>query len=132
RLDGAHPERRVPAVPAPAAGHSLSSAGGITAEPPLAAAPPPSTEPGRLGRYLTGAVFLAPALVLLSVWLVYPTIYTIIRSFFGQAGYLGTWVGIDNYKALFTTSTLTTAIKNNAIWVAVVPALVTSFGVIFA
>jgi alpha-glucoside transport system permease protein len=95
-------------------------------------APPPSTEPGGLGRYLTGAFFLAPALVLLGVWLVYPTIYTFIRSFFGQAGYLGTWVGIDNYKALFTTSTLTTAIKNNAIWVAVVPALVTSFGVIFA
>ena len=108
------------------------SAGGITAEPPVTAAPPPSTEPGRLGRYLTSAFFLAPAFVLLAVWLVYPTIYTIIRSFFGQQGYLGTWVGIDNYKALFSTSTLTTAIKNNAIWVAVVPALVTAFGVIFA
>jgi alpha-glucoside transport system permease protein len=96
------------------------------------AAPPPSAEPGRVGRYLTGAVFLAPAIVMLGVWLVYPTIYTIIRSFFGHTGYLGTWVGFDNYKSLFTTSTLTTAIKNNAIWVAVVPALVTSFGVIFA
>src|SRR5581483_2543349 len=47
-------------------------------------------------------------------------------------GYLGSWVGIDNYKALFTTSTLTTAIKNNAIWVAVVPATVTAFGLLFA
>jgi alpha-glucoside transport system permease protein len=33
---------------------------------------------------------------------------------------------------LFTTSTLTTAIKNSAIWVAVVPAFVTAFGLIFA
>ncbi|HEY2542939.1 MAG TPA: ABC transporter permease subunit [Gaiellaceae bacterium] len=108
------------------------SAGGITAEPPVAAAPPPSSEPGRLGRYLVSAFFLAPAFLLLGVWLVYPTVYTIIRSFFGQTGFIGTWVGIDNYKTLFTTSTLTTAIKNNAIWVAVVPALVTAIGLVFA
>jgi alpha-glucoside transport system permease protein len=108
------------------------SAGGITAEPPVVAAPPPSGESGRLGRYVTGAVFLAPALALLVLWMVYPAVYTIVRSFFGQAGYLGTWVGVDNYKRLFTTSSLTTAIKNNAIWVAVVPAFVTSLGLIFA
>jgi len=64
--------------------------------------------------------------------MVYPVIYTIVRSFYGQTGFLGHWVGIDNYKTLFTTSTLTTAIKNNAIWVAVVPALVTAIGLIFA
>jgi alpha-glucoside transport system permease protein len=98
----------------------------------VVAAPPPSAEPGRLGRHLTGAVFLAPALFLLVVWMVYPALYTILRSFYGQSGYLGHWVGFSNYKHLFTTSTLTTAIKNNAIWVAVVPALVTSIGLIFA
>jgi alpha-glucoside transport system permease protein len=69
---------------------------------------------------------------MLGVWMVYPAVYTVIRSFFGQHGFIGTWVGIDNYKSLFTTSTLTTAIKNNAIWVAVVPALVTAIGLIFA
>ena len=104
---------------------------GITAEPPIAAAPPPSNEPGLLGRYLVGAIFLAPAILLLGVWMVYPAVYTIIRSFYSQAGF-GHFVGIDNYKTLFTQSNLTTAIKNNAIWVAVVPALVTSLGLIFA
>jgi alpha-glucoside transport system permease protein len=108
------------------------SAGGITAEPPVTAAPPPSAEPSGLGRYVTGTLFLAPAIFMLGVWLVYPTVYTVVRSFFGPSGYIGPWVGIDNYKHLFTTSTLTTAIKNNAIWVAVVPALVTAFGLIFA
>jgi alpha-glucoside transport system permease protein len=108
------------------------SAGGITAEPPVAAAPPAYGEPGRLRRSLTGAVFLAPAFFMLGVWLVFPTAYTVVRSFFGQTGFLGHWVGIDNYKTLFSTSTLTTAIKNNAIWVAVVPALVTALGLIFA
>ncbi|HZO97986.1 MAG TPA: ABC transporter permease subunit [Gaiellaceae bacterium] len=101
------------------------------AGPRLPAAPPPAGEPGRLARYLTGALFLAPAFFLLGVWIVYPAVYTIVRSFFGQAGFLGHWVGIDNYRTLFTTSSLTTAIKNNAIWVAVVPALVTAIGLVF-
>jgi alpha-glucoside transport system permease protein len=100
--------------------------------PFVAAAPLGSGEPGRFGRYLTGAVFLAPAFIILTVWLVYPTIYTIIRSFFGPTGYLGTWVGFDNYKTLFSTSTLSTAIENNAIWVAVVPAFVAAIGLMFA
>jgi alpha-glucoside transport system permease protein len=104
---------------------------GITAEPPIAAAPPPTNDRGLASRYLVGGLFLAPAIVLLGVWMVYPAVYTIVRSFFGQSGF-GHFVGIDNYKTLFTQANLTTAIKNNAIWVAVVPAFVTSLGLIFA
>jgi alpha-glucoside transport system permease protein len=108
------------------------TAGGITAEPPPAAAPPAPGGGLRYGRYLTALLFLLPALVVLGVWVIYPAIYTVVRSFYGQQGYLGNWVGIDNYRSLFTESALTTAIKNNALWVAVVPALVTSVGLIFA
>src|SRR5579871_6933043 len=108
------------------------STGAVTVEPPVAAAPPAPTGPGRLGRWLVGGLFLAPAMFMLGVWLLYPTVYTIVRSFFGPSGFIGSWVGIDNYKTLFTTATLTTAIKNNAIWVAVVPAFVTALGLLFA
>jgi alpha-glucoside transport system permease protein len=101
-------------------------------ESPHGATPPGLADGEARSRYLTGAAFLLPAFVLLGVWLLYPTIYTIVRSFFGPDGYLGSWVGIDNYKTLFTTSTLVTAIKNSAIWVAVVPAFVTAFGLLFA
>jgi alpha-glucoside transport system permease protein len=101
------------------------------AEPPPKAAPPDASGEGA-SRYLAGGLFLLPAVFLLAIWLFYPTVYTVVRSFFGQSGYLGTWVGIDNYKTLFTTSTLVTAIKNSAIWVAVVPAFVTAVGLIFA
>jgi alpha-glucoside transport system permease protein len=100
-------------------------------EPPVAAAPPPGAGGGGIGRYVTGAIFLGPAVILLGVWMVYPAVFTIFRSFFGQSGF-NHFVGIDNYKAIFTTSTLTTAIRNNAIWVGVVPALVTALGLIFA
>ena len=72
-----------------------------------------------------------PAIVFLGVWVVYPAIYTFFRSFFGQSGF-DKFVGIDNYKTLFTSDLLLTAIKNNAIWVAVVPAFVTAVGLIFA
>jgi alpha-glucoside transport system permease protein len=87
-------------------------------------------DPGRWRRRATTAAFLGPALVLLGVWLVYPTIRTIIRSFFGLSG--SDFVGLDNYQTLFSTDTLVKAIQNNALWVAVVPALVVAIGMIFA
>lgn len=108
----------------------MGSGASITAEPPQRAAPPPTHEPGRLSRYGVGGLFLLPAFILLGVWIAYPTVYTIIRSLFSQSG--SHFVGLDNYKTLFTTSSLLTAIKNNAIWVLVVPALVTSLGLVFA
>ena len=98
-------------------------------EPPPAA-PPSVSEPGKARRYGAGTLFLLPAIVVLGIWIAYPTVYTIIRSFFGVSG--GHFVGFDNYKSLFTTPSLRTAIKNNIIWVLVVPAFVTSIGLVFA
>jgi alpha-glucoside transport system permease protein len=93
---------------------------------------PPEKGPkrGLLRGHGVALAFLAPAAILLGVWIVYPAVYTLIRSFFDQDG--GKFVGIDNYVELFSDDTLLTAIKNNAIWVAVVPALVTAIGLIFA
>jgi len=102
----------------------------VTAEPPPKGAPPVAEGAG-WRSYGVAVAFLLPATVFLAVWIVYPTVYTIFRSFFGREGF-GNFVGIDNYKSIFSTSILVTAIKNNAIWVAVVPALVTAIGLIFA
>ena len=55
---------------------------------------------------------------------------TIERSFFDRSGDHFIW--FDNYHALFTTPSIRKAIENNAIWVAVVPALVTAIGLVFA
>jgi alpha-glucoside transport system permease protein len=106
------------------------SGASITAEPPPAAAPPASSG-GGWRRYAVPLLFLAPAIIFLGIWVIYPAIYTFVRSFFGQSGF-DSFVGIDNYKTLFTSDLLLTAIKNNAIWVAVVPAFVTAVGLIFA
>jgi alpha-glucoside transport system permease protein len=105
----------------------------IGAESPFAGAPPApleDKEPGPWRGYLVAAAFLAPAAILLLVWIVYPVVYTMQRSMFDRSGDHFIW--FDNYKTLFTTDTTRTAIKNNAIWVAVVPALVTAVGLVFA
>jgi alpha-glucoside transport system permease protein len=108
----------------------VTASAGITVESPPTAAPPSASEPGRSRRYGVGTLFLLPAFVILGVWIAYPTVYTIFRSFFSASG--GHFVWFDNYKSLFTTPSLTTAIKNNLIWVLVVPAFVTSIGLVFA
>ncbi len=100
----------------------------------VAGVPPAYTEPGAgqpggWRKHALAAGFLAPAVFFLGVWIVYPTIRTIIRSFFDNDG---DFVFLDNYEAIFRSDVLLTAVQNNAIWVAVVPALVTAIGLIFA
>jgi alpha-glucoside transport system permease protein len=102
----------------------------VTAEPPARGAPDAVGPAGGWRRYLLPAVFLAPAAVFLGVWILYPTIRTIFRSFFDATGDEFVW--FDNYEKLFSEDTLFTAIKNNAVWVLVVPALVTAIGLVFA
>ena len=105
------------------------SGASISAEPPSGAAPP--AQRARDWRsYAVAFAFLAPTLFFLGIWIVYPTIRTIIRSFFDRSG--DRFVGFDNYQTIFTSDVLLTAVKNNAIWVLVVPALVTAIGLIFA
>ncbi|MDQ3661647.1 MAG: ABC transporter permease subunit [Actinomycetota bacterium] len=57
-------------------------------------------------------------------------VVTFFRSFYDRSG--ARWVGLANYQTLFSTDFLLTALKNNALWVAVVPAVVTALGLIFA
>lgn len=100
-------------------------------------AAPPSGQPGVLRRNAVALGFLLPAVIVLLVMIVYPTIYTFVRSFYGRdahEGFLpsGQFAGFDNFRALFTTNILVTAIKNSAIWIAVAPALVTAIGLVFA
>lgn len=85
--------------------------------------------PGFWRRHRITLAFLAPAAILLGIWIVYPTINTIIRSFYDADG--AEFVAFDNYEELFTRDVLVTAIENNALWLAVVPALVTAIGLVF-
>jgi alpha-glucoside transport system permease protein len=101
-----------------------------TVEAPHEGLPPGDEGDSVWQRYGAAALFLGPALVLLAVWIVYPTIRTILRSFYDRSG--DEFVGIENYETLFSDDTLLTAIKNNLLWLLIVPALVTAIGLVFA
>jgi alpha-glucoside transport system permease protein len=108
----------------------VSGGGSLTAEPPVREAPP-SAEPGRLRELAVTLAFLLPAAILLAAWVVYPTVYTVFRSFFDASG--DKFVGIDNYKSLFDPALgVRRSIINNIYWVALVPALITAIGLVFA
>jgi alpha-glucoside transport system permease protein len=64
-------------------------------------------------------VYIAPALFLLGLYLVYPTVVTIINSFKDRLSQ--NWVGFDNYVDLATDDSLREVLFNNVLWIIVVP-----------
>ncbi|NUT40764.1 MAG: ABC transporter permease subunit [Thermoactinospora sp.] len=75
-------------------------------------------------------VFVLPAALLLGVWVVYPIIYSIVRSLSGPQP--SDFVGLGNYMTIFSDASMLTTIRNNLIWVVIAPILVTTLGLIFA
>jgi alpha-glucoside transport system permease protein len=103
---------------------------GIRAEFPPEAGVPPTPRGRSWHELLVPLGFLAPALFFLGVWIVWPTLATMWRSLFDDAGQDFVW--FDNYERLFTDDRLLTALKNNALWVLIIPAAVTAIGLVFA
>jgi alpha-glucoside transport system permease protein len=75
-------------------------------------------------------VFVGPALVILTVFLVYPVINTIILSL--KDAQSVEFVGLDNFKFVFTDDSMLRAIRNTAGWIIVVPLVAVSIGLAFA
>ena len=84
------------------------------------------TTAGRVRPWL----WLAPALVFLGVFLVYPTISTILRSFQNRRG--DAFVGVENYQWFFTQPDTLIALRNNVLWVIFLPLLVVGLGLLVA
>jgi alpha-glucoside transport system permease protein len=75
-------------------------------------------------------LFLAPALLLLGVYLFYPLFETFRLSFFDATG--ETFVGLNNYAWVLVDQNFLITIRNNFLWLLVVPATATAFGLIVA
>jgi alpha-glucoside transport system permease protein len=82
------------------------------------------------GSPRVAALFLTPALLLVLVFLVYPTAYSLVRSLFDARG--TEFVGLDNYVTAFTDERTLVALRNSVIWVLVAPTLVTTIGLVLA
>lgn len=89
----------------------------------------PSKRP-KWRRHIWSLAFLVPGAIWLAVVVVYPVFATIRYSFFDETG--SGFIGLSNYKSLFTTDSLLIAFRNNVIWVVIFPFFVTMFGLIFA
>lgn len=75
-------------------------------------------------------LFLAPALLLLTVYLFYPLVETFRLSFFDSTD--NAFVGLSNYRWVFADQNFLITIRNNFMWLLVVPTLATIFGLIVA
>ena len=92
-------------------------------------------------RWGTTILFLAPAGLLLLVFLVYPALYTVLLSFNrGRNGIFEQWVGLDNYTRLFadpdfldlSTFPPSGALWNNVLWIVIYVSIVIFLGLIIA
>ncbi len=86
--------------------------------------------PEHYRNYVLPFVFVGPALFLLGVFLLYPTVVTAKLSFQNNAG--EGFVGLDNYIAIFTDSGTLEALRNSFLWVIFVPAVAVGVGLLFA
>ena len=89
------------------------------------------------GRNITRAnqirpwVFLFPAMFALGLYLAYPVFET-LRLSFTDRSQGGAFVGLANYQQMVSEAKFWEAIRNNMLWLIVVPAASTAFGLLAA
>ncbi len=86
--------------------------------------------PLRLQPRIRPWLWLLPAFLFLLVFLVYPTINTVILSL--QDKFSKDFVGLKNYEYFFTTGDTLTALRNNAIWLVLLTFLSVAGGLAIA
>jgi alpha-glucoside transport system permease protein len=86
--------------------------------------------PARTAARLRPWLWVSPAIAFLVVFLVYPTLDTIRRSFLDHAS--EAWVGLDNYLYFFTTEGTLTALRNNVMWLVLLTAITVGLGLLIA
>ncbi|MCZ2095589.1 MAG: sugar ABC transporter permease [Anaerolineae bacterium] len=75
-------------------------------------------------------LFVGPALVLIGIFLVYPMLQTVLLSFFNSDGVQ--FVGLRNYAWALNDAGFLQAIRNNLLWLLLVPVVSTSLGLVIA
>jgi alpha-glucoside transport system permease protein len=75
-------------------------------------------------------LFIGPALLILTFYLIYPVVATVITSFQDKNG--EGFVGFANYQWAFSDPQFRNSIFNNLLWLLVVPAACTFFGLVIA
>ncbi len=97
----------------------------------------PATGPGA-GVNITRAnavrpwLFLLPAVLLLGLYLAYPVFASFWLSFNKNVSGELVFVGLDNYRQMLSEQKFWESMQNNMLWLIVVPAMSTAFGLLAA
>lgn len=86
--------------------------------------------PERIRERIRPFIFVGPALVILSTYLVYPTFNTIWLSL--HVGRTDEWAGLNNYFYIFTDPSMLITLRNNIFWLVGVTGVAVSLGLIIA
>lgn len=86
----------------------------------------------RAGERVQAAAFVGPTLVLIGVGLLYPAVVTLWQSFHGPGPFETPWVGLENYRDLFTDSEQLGVLRNTLLWVVLTPLFSTAIGLVYA
>jgi alpha-glucoside transport system permease protein len=86
--------------------------------------------PDRARKGLRPWFWLAPALLLLAVFLVYPTLQTVWLSLYDARS--EAFVGLANYQFVFGDDGMLLALRNNVIWLIVFTGAAVGLGLLFA
>lgn len=84
----------------------------------------------RAQEWIKYLVFLVPALILLTIGLIYPALRTLFLSFMDARG--ENFIGMDNYIWAFTRPEILIVLRNTLIWTLAVPLFSTSIGLAIA
>lgn len=85
--------------------------------------------PDRTALKLRPILWILPAVTLLFVFLIYPALATIWFSLLDRSQ---NFIGLGNYINFFTRTDTLTALRNNAIWVVLLPLFTVGVGLIIA
>ena len=75
-------------------------------------------------------VFIGPAVLIVGLYLLFPAVDTIRRSFMDARS--STFTGTENYRFLFTDASMRSTIWNNVLWIIVVPTISVAVGLAVA
>ena len=81
-------------------------------------------------------LFVGPALILILFFLTYPTLITIVRSFYGKGTQIFAstldFVGLANWEFVFTSPAMFAALRNIALWTVLFTFCTVTFGLLLA
>jgi alpha-glucoside transport system permease protein len=84
----------------------------------------------RFSRRVRPWLWLAPALILLAAFLVYPALSTVVLSFLNASSTKG--VGFANFKYIFTDSNMLIVLRNNLLWLVLFTVVTVVLGLLIA